>query len=163
MGNSRYFLEKVGEFRFNKVKSRQVNKFNNLVHKKEGNITWETSQSNRVIASSSQTDRQAGRQSPPFPGTALLPRESTQPPNSTLSREGLSQEGSNSQASNSLVSAQAGRLASNPLPSDSTASQEASTASPNNTPSGEGLSQKGNNSQTGDNLVSTQPGRQAGM
>ena len=32
------FVEKVGEIRLNKVKSRQVNKFNNLL-KKEGNIT----------------------------------------------------------------------------------------------------------------------------
>ena len=37
------FIEKVGEFRFNKVKNRQLNKFNNLVCKKEGNITWVTS------------------------------------------------------------------------------------------------------------------------
>ena len=32
------FVEKVGEIRFNKVKQRQLNKFNNLL-KKEGNIT----------------------------------------------------------------------------------------------------------------------------
>ena len=32
------FVEKVGEIRFNKVKQRQVNKFNNLL-RKEGNIT----------------------------------------------------------------------------------------------------------------------------
>ena len=53
------FVEKLVEFRFNKVKSRQVNKFNNLVCKKEWNITWETSQSTRVIASSLQAGRQA--------------------------------------------------------------------------------------------------------
>ena len=33
------FIEKVGEIRFNKVKQRQLNKFNNLLNKKEGNIT----------------------------------------------------------------------------------------------------------------------------
>ena len=32
------FIEKVGEIRFNKVKHRQANKFNNLL-RKEGNIT----------------------------------------------------------------------------------------------------------------------------
>ena len=68
------FFEKVGEFRFNKVKNRQVITFNNLVCKKEGNITWETLQSIRVTASSLQ----AGRQPPTFPGTVLLPRKPAQ-------------------------------------------------------------------------------------
>ena len=56
----RFFFLNFGEFRFNNVKNRQVHKFNNLAHKKEGNITWETSQSTRVIASSLQAGRQAG-------------------------------------------------------------------------------------------------------
>ena len=66
------FVEKVSGLRFNKVKSRQVNKFNNLLHKKEGNITWEASQTTRatrIVASSSQTDRH------PFPGTVWLHRK----------------------------------------------------------------------------------------
>ena len=29
----------IGEIRFTKVKQRQLNKFNNLLNKKEGNIT----------------------------------------------------------------------------------------------------------------------------
>ena len=33
------FVDKVGEIRFNKVKQRQLNKFQNLVNKKEVNIT----------------------------------------------------------------------------------------------------------------------------
>ena len=37
------FSEKVGEIRFNKVKQRQLNRFNNLLNKKEGNITRVTS------------------------------------------------------------------------------------------------------------------------
>ena len=37
------FIEKVGEFRFNKVKNRQVNKFNNLVHKKGRKYNWSIS------------------------------------------------------------------------------------------------------------------------
>ena len=68
------FIEKVGELRFNKVKNRQAIKFNNLVCKKEGNISWETLQSTRVTASSSQ----AGRQALTFPRTALLPRKPAQ-------------------------------------------------------------------------------------
>ena len=52
------FIEKVGEIRFNKVKPRQVNKFNNLL-RKEGNITGVSIQ---LTAFSSS---QAGRQVPP--------------------------------------------------------------------------------------------------
>ena len=37
------FIEKVKELRFKKVKDRQVRKFNNLLNKKEGNITWQNS------------------------------------------------------------------------------------------------------------------------
>ena len=33
-------IDKVGEFRFLKIKERQVNKFNRLPLKKQGNITW---------------------------------------------------------------------------------------------------------------------------
>ena len=33
------FVDKVGEIRFNKVKQRQLNKFNLLINRKEGNIT----------------------------------------------------------------------------------------------------------------------------
>ena len=70
------FVEKVGEFKFNKVKSRQVNMLNNLVCKKGGNITWVTSQSTRVINSSLQK----GRQASPFPRTVWLPRKPAQSP-----------------------------------------------------------------------------------
>ena len=86
--NARFFVEKVGEFRFNKVKSRQVNTFNNLVCKKERNITWKTSQSNRVITSSLQAGRKAIT---PLPwDSAAYQEASTVIFNSTPSREGLS-------------------------------------------------------------------------
>ena len=38
------FIEKINEKRFNKVKERQVRKLNNLITKKEGGITWHSSQ-----------------------------------------------------------------------------------------------------------------------
>ena len=38
------FIEKIKEKRFNKVKERQVRKLNNLIKKKEGGITWHSSQ-----------------------------------------------------------------------------------------------------------------------
>ena len=56
------FVEKVGELSFNKVKSRQVNRFNNLGHKKEGNIIWEASQATRATPQAVT----------PFPRTGLL-------------------------------------------------------------------------------------------
>ena len=63
--------------------------------------------------------------------TALTSQEGSNPPSSN--------SGNNrSQAGNKSVSSQAGRLAGNPLPQDSTASQEASMVCPNSTPSREG-------------------------
>ena len=53
------FFEKVGEIRFTKVKQRQLNKFNNLLNKKEGNIT-------RVNSSQNLVASQAGRQALTF-------------------------------------------------------------------------------------------------
>ena len=41
---SQEFIEKINEKRFNKVKERQVRKLNNLINKKEGDITWHSSQ-----------------------------------------------------------------------------------------------------------------------
>ena len=38
------FIEKIKEKRFNKVKERQIRKLNNLIIKKEGGITWHSSQ-----------------------------------------------------------------------------------------------------------------------
>ena len=53
------FVEKVGDIRFTKVKQRQLNKFNNLLNKKEGNITEVPSLNSNLV--SSQADRQEGR------------------------------------------------------------------------------------------------------
>ena len=96
------FIEKVGEIRFNKVKNRQVNKFNNL-SRKEGNITgvstqlttFSSSQPSRQVgrqagcqagtplwdsmASQEASASQAGRQVPTFQGTPLLLRQSASP------------------------------------------------------------------------------------
>ena len=60
------FINKVSEFRFNKVRQRQINKLNKLVSKKEGNIT------NHNITN--PINRQAYCNScNPTPATALLP------------------------------------------------------------------------------------------
>ena len=54
------FIEKVKELRFKKVKERQVSKFNNLLNKKEGNITWQNSQVTLAARASTQAaNRQA--------------------------------------------------------------------------------------------------------
>ena len=40
MDKCQQFIDKLSELRFLKIKERQVNKFNRLLLKKEGNITW---------------------------------------------------------------------------------------------------------------------------
>ena len=40
MDTYQQFIDKVSELRFPKIKARQVNKFNRLMLKKQGNITW---------------------------------------------------------------------------------------------------------------------------
>ena len=65
------FVDKVGETRFNKVKNRQIKKFQNLVNKKEGNITWSYNNNNNLPQAANNPNRQAGT---PFPlGKALTP------------------------------------------------------------------------------------------
>ena len=57
------FIDKVGEIRFTKVKQRQLNKYNILLNKKEGNITRANATTNP-----SNLAFQAGRQA-----STLLP------------------------------------------------------------------------------------------
>ena len=43
------FIDKIKEKRFIKVRERQVRKLNNLINKKEGGITWQSSQAARAF------------------------------------------------------------------------------------------------------------------
>ena len=108
------FVDKVGETRFNKVKLRQIKKFQNLVNKKEGNITWSSNNNsnNNLPQAGNNPNRQAGAPLPPW--KAVTPPSKTSPP--PQEGEGLnptqtglvpssqaiahlpSQEGNNSQA-----------------------------------------------------------------
>ena len=115
------FITKVSETRFIKVRQRQLNKFNILINKKQGNITranatiWSNNlgtQSGREASASppgegnntTQTNSQAGTPLPSreasSPSQAITPvssRVSGIPPNSTLAMAHLpSGEGSNS-------------------------------------------------------------------
>ena len=54
------FIDKVGETRFNKVKNRQIKKFQNLVNKKEENITWSCNNNNNLPQAVNNPNRQAG-------------------------------------------------------------------------------------------------------
>ena len=55
------FIEKIKEKRFIKVRERQVGKLNNLMNKKEGGITWQSSQvSPAASAFPRANNRQAG-------------------------------------------------------------------------------------------------------
>ena len=71
------FIGKVGETRFNKVKNRQIKKFQNLVNKKEGNITWFSNNNNNLPQVVNNPNRQAGAPLPP--GKALTPPSKTSP------------------------------------------------------------------------------------
>ena len=62
------FVDKVGEIRFTKVKQRQINKLNNLLNKKEGNITRSNSSPNLAF----QAGRQAGAYLPPGEESNLM-------------------------------------------------------------------------------------------
>ena len=56
------FIEKIKEKRFIKVRERQVRKLNNLINKKEGGITWQSSQVPLAARAFPQANnRQAGR------------------------------------------------------------------------------------------------------
>ena len=73
------FIDKVGEIRFNKVKLRQITKFQNLVNKKEGNITWSSNNNNNNNLSQAGNNLTANRQA----GAHLPPREGS---SNTLAR-----------------------------------------------------------------------------
>ena len=71
------FVDKVGESRFNKVKQRQLNKYNLLTIRKEGNITRanNTNTNNLIIQAGSQVNQTTSQANPPcwgrkhsFPG-----------------------------------------------------------------------------------------------
>ena len=64
------FVDKVGEIRFNKVKLRQIKKFQNLVNKKEGNITSSNNYNNLPQASNNLVANwQEGAHLPPGEGS----------------------------------------------------------------------------------------------
>ena len=85
------FINKVSEIRFSKVRQRQLNKFNNLVNKKEGNIT----RANAInITQSNNLGSQSARQASAFP-----PGEGNNT-TQTNSQEGAREVNNTSQASN---------------------------------------------------------------
>ena len=74
------FIDKIKEKRFIKVRERQVRKLNNLINKKEGVITWQSSQAARAFpwAKNSQAGRLTHNASPQVsqssPGERALPQ-----------------------------------------------------------------------------------------
>ena len=70
LGECQDFINKVSEFRFNKVRQRQINKLNHLVSKKEGNITIANAANN--ITNSVNRQAQAPH-TPPWPLLSFLP------------------------------------------------------------------------------------------
>ena len=76
-------IDKVSELRFLKVRERQVNKFNRLLLKKEGNIAWLVPTSTPV----NRANPQAGRQANPQAGSAST-STSVVPPGAGSSQTG---------------------------------------------------------------------------
>ena len=111
------FIEKVKELRFNKVKDRQVRKFNNLLSKKEGNITWQSSQ---VTPTTRASPEAANRQASPATRATISSQVGRQASQAT---EASPQVALNSQAG-SQVTIRATPQASQ---ADSTLSQAEST------------------------------------
>ena len=73
------FIERVKELRFTKVRERQVRKFNNLLSRMEGNITWKSSPhtGRQVTLAARASPQVASRQA------TLATRASTQTANSS--------------------------------------------------------------------------------
>ena len=67
------FIDKVGEIRFNKVKQRQFNKFQNLVNKNEGNITRVSNNNTPQAGNNLVASRQAGIHLPSGEGSNTPP------------------------------------------------------------------------------------------
>ena len=123
------FVDKVGEIRFNKVKQRQLNKFNLLINRKEGNITRsKNSNSNNLNSQSgsqinqgnlsNQTSSQANPHNP-TPAIALLPpREGSNSPLATghLLLEGTGLPQANSQVIGSQPTPVSQAIGSHPTP-----------------------------------------------
>ena len=109
------FIDKVAEIRFNKVKLRQIKKFQNLFNKKEGNITWSSNNNNNnnLPQAGNNPNRQAGAPlcpgegsntpmarplPPPGEGEGLNPLQMGLVSSSQAIAHLPSQEGSNSQS-----------------------------------------------------------------
>ena len=143
LGECQYFINKVSELRFTKVKQRRINKLNQLVSKKEGNVAL----ANAVNNINNPINRQASHNSHnPTPANALLPPgEGSNPLPETVH---LSSEGNslpNSQANNNNTTNIIGNSANNNNITNIIGnSANSQTQSPNNTlaiahlPPGEG-------------------------
>ena len=130
------FVENVGENRFNKVTQRQLNKFNTLLNKEEGNITGVSTQFSSSQGSNSLRDSATSQAVGVLPWEGLVASQAGMQAGTHLP----SQEGS------SLAASQAGSQAAPYSPGDSASFQADSTVNPNNTPAREGPSQADRNS-----------------
>ena len=76
------FVDKVGESRFNKVKLRQLNKFNLLTIRKEGNIARSnnTNRNNLTIQAGSQINQTTSQANLPPASEGSIPSQASTPP-----------------------------------------------------------------------------------
>ena len=88
LGECQDFINKVSDIRFIKVRQRQINKFNHLVTKKEGNITVANAVNN-TQSITNIVSRQAQAPRNPTPAIAYLPpREGSNSPRLVVTSPG---------------------------------------------------------------------------
>ena len=161
------FIDKIKEKRFIKARERWVRKLNNLINKKEGVITWQSSQAARAFpqANNWQAGRLTHNASPQIsqssPGERALPQSlfsqagSSQASlaDSTLASSALFQAGSSqaSPAGSTLASSALSQAGSSQAGSSQAGSSQASPAG--STPASSVLSQAGS-SQAGSSHAS---------
>ena len=75
MNKCQQLIGKVSELRFLKVRERQINKFNRLLLKKEGNITWLVPASTPVNRTNPQADNTNPQGASNVPLRQLVPRQ----------------------------------------------------------------------------------------
>ena len=111
------FIEKLVEIRFTKVKQRQLNKFNNLLNKKEGNITGVSMQLNSSQGLvTSQAGRQASAHLPSGEGSNLASQAGRQVGTQLASQAGSQASAHLSLGEGSSLASQAGSQAGAHLP-----------------------------------------------
>ena len=129
MDKCQQFIDKVSELRFPKIKERQVNKFNRLLLKKQGNITWFSAVPPTQVGNphADSAGPQVASTPPPQAGSSQACSTVAQAASTSSPKTGSSQAVSTNSQGDSAVPPQAGSPHS-----ETTGSQAASTSQTGN-------------------------------